>query len=117
MSPDDDITRLRHILDAAERATRILGGRSLEELALHQSDDLALERLLEIIGEAANRVSPSTMTQLADLPWRDLIDVRNVIIHAYLDVELETVWRTVVEDLPSLVDTLERFLRTVDPPD
>ena len=114
MSHSDDITRLRHILDAAQRATRILNGRSLEELALDESDDLALERCLEIVGEAANRVSPSIMAQLDDLPWRDMIDMRNVIIHAYPDVELETVWRTVVEDLPSLVEVLVRFLDAED---
>ncbi len=115
MSHSDDITRLRHILDGSKRAIRILNGRSLAELAADESDDLALERCLEIVGEAANRVGPSTMAQLDDLPWRDMIDMRNVIIHAYPDVELETVWRTVVEDLPPLVAVLERFFGARDP--
>jgi uncharacterized protein with HEPN domain len=109
LSHSDDITRLRHILDASRRAIRILNGRSLEELAADESGDLALERCLEIIGEAANRVGPSTLAELPTLPWRDMIDMRNVIIHAYPDVDLETVRRTVAEDLPELVETLERF--------
>ena len=110
MSRSDDSVRLHHILDAARRAQVVLDGRSLEELAHDDTGSLALERLLEIIGEAANRVGPSTMASLADLPWRDMIDMRNVIIHAYPDVELETVWRTVVEDLPGLIATLSDFL-------
>jgi uncharacterized protein with HEPN domain len=113
MSHSDDSVRLHHILDAARKAQAILNGRSLEELAHDEIGNLALERLLEIIGEAANRVGPSTMAGLGELPWRDMIDMRNVIIHAYPDVELETVWRTVVEDLPSLVDTLGRYLEDV----
>ena len=55
------------------------------------------------------------MAQLDALPWRDMIDMRNVIIHAYPDVELETVWRTVIEDLPPLVATLKRFLGSQGP--
>lgn len=115
MSHSDDITRLRHMRDASTRAIGILNGRSLAELAVDESGDLALERCLEIVGEAANRVGPSMMARLDDLPWRDMIDMRNVIIHAYPDVELEMVWRTVVEDLPPLVAALDRFLGAQDP--
>lgn len=110
MSHSDDSVRLRHILDAATTAIAILDGRSLPQLRANERDRLALERLLEIIGEAANHVNPTTMARLDGLPWRDMIDMRNVVIHAYFDIELETVWKTVVDDLPAVVDILRAEL-------
>ena len=62
--------------------------------------------MLEIIGEAANHVTPTTMARLDGLPWRDMIDMRNVVIHAYFEIEVETVWKTVAEDLPAIVTIL-----------
>jgi uncharacterized protein with HEPN domain len=106
MSRSDDSVRLRHILDAATTAIAILDGRSLPQLRTSERDRLAIERLLEIVGEAANHVDPTTMARLDSLPWRDMIDMRNVVIHAYFDIELETVWKTVADDLPAVVAIL-----------
>jgi len=114
MSRSDDSVRLRHILDAATTALAILDGRTLEQLRANERDRLAIERLLEIVGEAANHVGPTTMARLDSLPWRDMIDMRNVVIHAYFDIELETVWKTVADDLPSVVAVLRAELNPAD---
>jgi len=114
MSRSDDVVRLHHILDAATKALSILGERSLEQLRASERDRLAIERLLEIVGEAANHVSPTTMARLDGLPWRDMIDMRNVVIHAYFDIELETVWKTVTDDLPAVIAILRGELRPDD---
>jgi uncharacterized protein with HEPN domain len=110
MSRSQDAVRLRHMLDASRKAIVILDGRSFEELAADERDRLAIERLLEIVGEAANHIAPSTMAQLDRLPWRDMIDMRNVVIHRYFAIEIEAIWKTVVEDLPLLVNEIEAFL-------
>ena len=87
MLRSDDLVRLRHILDAATTAITIFAGRSLEQLDVDQRDRLAIERHLEIVGKAANHVSPTTMARLDGLPWRDMFDMRSVVIHAYFDIK------------------------------
>jgi uncharacterized protein with HEPN domain len=65
---------------------------------------------LEILGEAARRVSPATRASLSGLPWAAMIGMRNVMIHQYDGVDLYVVWDTVSGDLPPLVKSLERLL-------
>ena len=67
-------------------------------------------RRLEIIGEAARRVSEETRRQLPQLPWQDMVRMRNIMIHEYDDVDLSLVWDTVQIDLPALVSALERIV-------
>lgn len=70
----------------------------------------AVMRNLEIIGEAATRLSHETKSSLARVPWSDAIGMRNFLIHSYLIVDLEVVWRTVELDLPEMRTAIERFL-------
>ena len=67
------------------------------------------EELVEIIGEAANRVSPEARSEISALPWTQIIGMRNVLVHVYFDFDLETLWKTVTHDLPALRVTLERI--------
>jgi uncharacterized protein with HEPN domain len=71
---------------------------------------LALVRLIEIVGEAAAYVSKDKQSQLLEIPWKNVIGMRNRMIHAYFDVDLDVVWQTINEDLPTLIDALERIL-------
>ena len=71
---------------------------------------LALQRLLEVIGEAAKHVPDNIRSQAPAIPWRQVTGMRDVLIHAYSDVDLDTVWDTVVNHLPPLVSELERLL-------
>jgi uncharacterized protein with HEPN domain len=74
-----------------------------------QCQDSVIRRL-EVIGEAARRISDEGRAALPDLPWKAMIGMRNVMIHGYDDVDLAVVWNTVKDDLPKLVEALERSL-------
>jgi uncharacterized protein with HEPN domain len=67
----------------------------------------ALVRLLEIIGEAANGMSSDIMKKYPDIPWKEMIGMRNRLVHGYFDVDLDIVWQTVTEDIPPLKTLLE----------
>jgi uncharacterized protein with HEPN domain len=71
---------------------------------------LSLVKELEIIGEAANKVSAETRSQSNAIPWQDISGMRNRLIHAYFDVDLDVVWSTVTKDLPALKAELDRLL-------
>jgi uncharacterized protein with HEPN domain len=70
--------------------------------------------LLEIIGEAARSVSTEKRAQLSDIPWREITGTRDRLIHAYPDVNLDIVWKTVTKDLPTLVAALEKAIPAKD---
>lgn len=65
---------------------------------------------MEIIGEAGYQVSDSTRQQLTDIPWDDIIGMRHRLVHAYFDIDLDILWRTVEHDLPPLICLLEKHL-------
>lgn len=71
----------------------------------------AVIRRIEIIGEAARRISERTQTAFPGIPWSDMIRMRNVMIHEYDGVDLVVVWETIHRDLPMLVDSLENLLK------
>ena len=110
----DDETRLRHMLDAARRATAFLGSRSSAELERDEVLTQALVRMLEIIGEAASQVSARGRELWTGIAWRPIIGMRNRLIHAYFDVDLDVVWHTTVDSLPPLIVELERILAMID---
>jgi uncharacterized protein with HEPN domain len=70
----------------------------------------AVMRNLEIMGEAAKRVSPELRTQLAELPWRQIAGLRDVLIHDYPNLDLERVWLVATRDVPELLRVIEGFL-------
>jgi uncharacterized protein with HEPN domain len=106
----DDRVRLQHMLDAANEALTFIQGRIRADLDNHRMLVLSLVRELEIIGEAASKVSADTRSQNPSIPWQDITGMRNRLIHAYFDVDLDTVWNTVTKDLPLLKAELEKIL-------
>lgn len=104
-----DSALLYDILESARLAASYLQGISQEDfLGNIQLQDAAIRRV-EIIGEAAGRISEETRASLSSLPWRDMIDMRNFLIHQYGDVDPQVVWDTVILDLPPLIAELERI--------
>ena len=99
------------MLDMARKATDFVAGKSRADLDTDEKLALALVRALEIIGEAANHVSPQVRGGLPAIPWRQAIGMRNRIIHAYYDVDLNIVWETVRDDLPTLIAAVEAALQ------
>jgi uncharacterized protein with HEPN domain len=105
-----DEVRLRHMLDAAKEAVSFTTDRSRSDLDTDSMLALALVRLLEIIGEAANAVTEETRQKNPQIPWRQITGTRNRLIHGYYHVDMEIVWQIVKQDLPSLIANLEKIL-------
>lgn len=110
MSRHDDRTRLLHMLEHAREAVAFAAKRNREDLDADRLLNLALVRLLEIVGEAAARVTTETRGQLPDVPWAEITGLRNRVVHGYDRVDFDVVWATVTSDLPPLVVQLEDFL-------
>ena len=98
------------MLDAARRASAFIAGRSRQDLDQEDLQTQGLVRMLEIIGEAASQVSPKGRATWNGINWCPIIGMRNRLIQAYLDVDLDVVWLTTVDDLPPLIAELERIL-------
>src|SRR5262245_28015713 len=107
MSKHDDEVRLRHMLEHAREAVAFVVGKDRSDLEASRMLSLALVRLIEIVGEAANRVSKTRQKQLSQISWPLVIGMRNRLIHGYDAVDLDIVWQTVTEELPSLISILE----------
>jgi uncharacterized protein with HEPN domain len=107
---ESDLIRLRHMLDAARDAVQFGAGRNSSDLARDRVLALALVRCIEIIGEAASRVSPDVRATCPEIPWADIVGMRNRLIHAYFEVDLNRVYDTLAADLPPLIVQLERMV-------
>jgi len=106
----NDAIRLRHMLDAAREALRYGEGQNPEDLRANRVLSLALIRCIEIIGEAATRVSAELKTGHPEVPWADIIGMRNRLVHAYFEIDLVRVCDTLAADLPPLINQLEAIL-------
>ena len=110
--PKDDTVRLRHMLDAAQEAVSFLQGKQRSDLVADRKLVLSLVRLIEVVGEAAAQVTTEFQQIHPDIPWPPIIGMRNRLIHAYFDIDLDRVWDTVKDDLPPLIRQLELIIRT-----
>ena len=110
MSQHDDRTRMRHMLDYAREAVALGRGKSRADLDSERVLSLALVRLLEIIGEAASRVSKEVQDAQPAIPWSDIIGLRNRLIHGYDSVDMSILWEILTKDLPSLIAELDKIL-------
>ena len=107
---EDDKIRLRHILDAACEAVSFTEGHRREDLDIERKLNLSLVRLLEVIGEAARGITEEFRQDHSELPWKSMAGMRDRLIHGYFDVNLDVVWETVTNDLPPLIDKLEKIV-------
>jgi len=112
MSIKDDKTRIKHMLDAAQKAVSFVNTRTLQDLENDEILALALVKLIEIVGEAASRVSKEYRDTHLQIPWSAMIGMRNRLVHAYFDINLKILWQTTQEDLPSLIDKLNQLPET-----
>jgi uncharacterized protein with HEPN domain len=111
MQPDQrDAAYLWDMLDAAQTVEQLSSGLDFFQYSNDRRTQLAVERSLEIIGEAARRVSDSFQNSHPEIPWRQIIGQRNVLIHEYGEVKQERIWKVVKENIPQLVDMLKKFV-------
>jgi uncharacterized protein with HEPN domain len=106
MSPED-LTRMRHMLESAREAMALIEDKSRQNLDAERILSLALVRLLEIVGEAASRVSQNTRREFFDIPWAQIISLRNRLIHGYDAVDMDVLWEILTDDLPPLIARLK----------
>lgn len=104
--PPDDAARVRHLIEAAETAVRFAKDRDRSDLDRDQMLTLALTKLVEIVGEAAKQVTPTTRAQNPAVPWLAAARMRDRLVHHYFDINLDVLWSTVREDLPFLLAVL-----------
>jgi uncharacterized protein with HEPN domain len=102
----DDVIRLRHMQEVVEKALEFSAGKKRADLDTEQMLVLALVKCVEIIGEAANKVSDESRLELPAIPWADIIGMRHRLIHGYFDINLDIVWTTVTQELPGLLEQL-----------
>jgi len=104
--PQGDLLYLGHMLDASLQAIAKIEGKSREEFDEDENLRLALTHLIQMIGEAARRVSAESQKRYPQIPWNDIIKMRHKLVHDYLDVDFDVVWEVVTIDLPELVPQL-----------
>ena len=106
----DDSIRLRHMLDAAREAESFSQDKTRSSIDTDRKLALALVKCIEIIGEAANKISDESREDLPQIPWSNIIGMRNRLIHAYFDINLDILWKTIIEDIPPLIAELEKIV-------
>lgn len=108
--PKSDRVRLLHMLDAAREVVGFAAGRTRSDLDSDRMLNLSLVRLIEIVGEAAARVSPETQAKHPEIRWPGIIGMRHRIAHGYDEINFDIVWEVATVDLPPLIAALEQIL-------
>jgi uncharacterized protein with HEPN domain len=98
------------MLDHAREAVAMVKGKTRADLDKDRQLNLALVRLLEIIGEAASRIPKEEQARFADISWSEIISLRNRLIHGYDTVDFDILWQIVSQDLPRLIESLRKAL-------
>ena len=110
---DRDPAYIWDMLEAAQDISNYIAGMRFHDYEQNSMAQAAVERKLEIIGEAARRVSDSLKTANPEIPWRGMIGLRNVLIHEYGEVRTERVWLVASDRIPELIEMLTPLLPAV----
>ena len=112
----DDRIRIRHMLDAAEEAMSFIKGKKRSDLEADRMLVLSLVKSIEIMGEAASKVTNESRDGHPEVPWLNIIGMRNRLIHVYFDIDLDRVWDTITDDLPPVIAALEEIVQQEEEP-
>jgi uncharacterized protein with HEPN domain len=107
-------TSLTDMLNSAKLAQEFVSGITWEEFERNLMCQSAVSRQIEIIGEAARRISVETHTTIPEIPWHQIIEMKNRITHEYDDLDLKMLWDTVQIALPKLVVILEKTIKRLE---
>ncbi len=105
----NDRIRIEHIIEAASEAISFLGNKSLEDLFADRKLALALMKEIEIVGEAASKISKEFQASCSNIPWKKIVGMRNHLTHVYFDVNYKMIWKTVKYDLPPLLEEVKKI--------
>lgn len=106
-----DQDRIRHMLEAASKAIEFSKGRKRSDLEEDEKLTLSLVHLMEILGEAAAKVSSDFRQHHPEIPWNQVTGIRNRLIHGYFDIDLDIVWQIVTNRLPELIAQLQKIVK------
>jgi uncharacterized protein with HEPN domain len=98
------------MLDAAKEVMSFAQNKTRKDLDNDRMLTLSLVKSIEIIGEAASKVTDETKKRFPEIPWTNMIAMRNRLIHAYFDIDLDVLWGTIVDDLPPFIENLEKII-------
>ena len=110
MSRHSEAVYLHHMLDYARAAVDMAAGKERSSLDSEPMLRYALLHLVSILGEAANRVSVENRSKYGQIAWRDMVSMRNMLIHGYDIVDMDILWKTIEEDIPPLIGVLQAIL-------
>ena len=110
----DDSVYLRHIIDALLQIERYTDGVTYEEFFSNSLLQDGVIRQLEVMGEAARNLSEDLRNEYPTIPWRQMISLRNRMIHAYFNVNLQIIWEIIQGDIPNLLQETKRVLEILN---
>lgn len=93
---------LSHIVEAIKTIQSYVKGIDFDQFTKDQKTQDAVIRQLEIIGEASSKLTPDFIKTNSQVPWREIKDFRNKLIHDYWELDLDLIWNVVVQDIPLL---------------
>jgi uncharacterized protein with HEPN domain len=108
--PRNDAAYLLEMLLAAQDAARFATGLTFSQFEKSRLHQYAILKAIEVIGEAAARVSAETKQNQPDVPWSEIVGMRNRLVHGYFEVNLQRVWDTVQNELATLIDQVEQIV-------
>ena len=101
---------LLDMLLAAREARKFADALTFTAFEQNRMAQLAILKAVEIVGEAASRVSAAGKKAYPEIPWTEIVGMRNRLVHGYFNINLQRVWETVEEDIPRLISQLEALV-------
>ena len=114
MASHDATVTLRQLRDALERALTLVGDLSAEAFVADELRNLAVARLLEIAGEAVTRLPQDIRGAHPEVPWREMVGLRNILIHAYDRVDLLVLHQILIVEVPAVLADLSDMIESLD---
>ena len=110
-----DNSRVRHMLDAMERILSIAKGMSRDQLSHHEDNTEKILFNMMVLGEAANNISREFAARNPSVAWKDIASVRHKIVHDYADIDFDTIWDILQNDIPEEYEKVKAVAATLPP--
>lgn len=111
MTHHDPLLSMRQMLDHAREAWEMAKGKSRRDLDTDRLLNLSVVRLMEVVGEAARRLPTAYRQRYKEIPWQEVMSMRNRLIHGYDAIDFDILWEIVTHDLPPLIEQLDAAIR------